>query len=686
MKKIFEEYGGVLIVVLVVIGLVSILGLVVGGKNGGMVGESIDSIITDLSKGESGPIVTDVSENRLVKYVDDEAGDTTMEWAFGAWASDVKGVEFTKRYPDTMNVISIDKTKTSSYYIEAVEQGYAVDMSAAGDKSVVAYIKDGILYISGKDGVVMAGEDCTGMFAGLSKVEYINFNGCFNTQNATKMTGMFAYCEKLQSLDLSGFETSGVVHFGGMFAECRALKYLDVSNFDTSDTESMEGMFARCESLRKLYLTSFETTSLGDARSIFEGCKSMRVIYVNKYWSLAVADSYNAFENCGVSEVTVVDAQPGVDGVTEDSSTNMLVALTGDYALSDWAGNDVTKIVFLRNYDETMNIVDDVMDADFSNAVDLSESGTRAVIGYLREEGEEKVLYIAGKDGVVMGNASCSQMFYGLRYLREIDFNNAFNTSNVTSMASMFSGCSALESLDLSGFDTSNVTTMQSMFSSCTKLESLNVKGFNTSAVKSMAYMFSGCASLEYLNLKNFDTSNVTTMAAMFSSSGIKRLDMSNLDTSNVTTMLNMFWNCKQLIQLDVSGFRAGGSVVTTQMFRDCTSLKAVNLGNFNAKSSSYSRMFYNCSALETLDLSKFDSSNVITMAQMFYGCSSLRILDVSNFDTQKTTNVSNIFNGCTSLNTIYVGPKTNFIAQGTTTGWNANSIVTEDTFVVKAA
>ena len=101
MKKIFEEYGGVLIVVLVVIGLVSILGLVVGGKNGGMVGESIDSIITDLSKGESGPIVTDVSENRLVKYVDDEAGDTTMEWAFGAWASDVKGVEFTKRYQDT---------------------------------------------------------------------------------------------------------------------------------------------------------------------------------------------------------------------------------------------------------------------------------------------------------------------------------------------------------------------------------------------------------------------------------------------------------------------------------------------------------------------------------------------------------------------------------------------------------
>ena len=685
MKKIFEEYGGVLIVVLVVIGLVSILGLVVGGKNGGMVGESIDSIITDLSKGESGPIVTDVSENRLVKYVDDEAGDTTMEWAFGAWASDVKGVEFTKRYPDTMNVISIDKTKTSSYYIEAVEQGYAVDMSAAGDKSVVAYIKDDILYISGKDGVVMAGEDSTGMFAGLSKVEYINFNRCFNTQNATRMTGMFAYCEKLRSLDLSGFETSGVVHFGGMFTKCRSLKSLDVSNFDTSDAESMEGMFSLCESLRKLYLTSFETTSLGDARSIFEDCKSMQVIYVNKYWSLAVADSYNAFENCGVSEVTVVDAHLGDDEITEDSSQNMLMELSGDYALNSWA-NDVTKIIFLRSYDENMEIVNDVLDVDYNNAVDLSELGTRTVVGFLREEGEDKVLYIAGKDGVVMANTDCTKMFYGLQKVKKIDFNNAFNTSNVTSMTSMFANCSTLESLDLSEFDTSNVTTIQAMFSACPNLKDVNIKNFNTSAVKYMASMFSGCASLEYINLKGFDTSNVTTMQAMFANSGIRRLDISNFDTSNVTTMVNMFWGCKQLIQLDVSGFRVGSSVLTTRMFRDCTSLKAVNLGDFGAKSPSYLQMFYNCPALETLDLSKFDSSNVTTMAQMFYGCSSLKILDVSNFDTQKTTNVSNIFNGCTSLNTIYVGPKTNFIAQGTTTGWNANSIVTEDTFVMKTA
>ena len=398
-----------------------------------------------------------------------------------------------------------------------------------------------------------------------------------------------------------------------------------------------------------------------------------------------MADSYNAFENCGVSEVTVVDAHLGDDEITEDSSQNMLMELSGDYALNSWA-NDVTKIIFLRSYDENMEIVNDVLDVDYNNAVDLSELGTRTVVGFLREEGEDKVLYIAGKDGVVMANTDCTKMFYGLQKVKKIDFNNAFNTSNVTSMTSMFANCSTLESLDLSEFDTSNVTTIQAMFSACPNLKDVNIKNFNTSAVKYMASMFSGCASLEYINLKGFDTSNVTTMQAMFANSGIRRLDISNFDTSNVTTMVNMFWGCKQLIQLDVSGFRVGSSVLTTRMFRDCTSLKAVNLGDFGAKSPSYLQMFYNCPALETLDLSKFDSSNVTTMAQMFYGCSSLKILDVSNFDTQKTTNVSNIFNGCTSLNTIYVGPKTNFIAQGTTTGWNANSIVTEDTFVVKAA
>ena len=69
-----------------------------------------------------------------------------------------------------------------------------------------------------------------------------------------------------------------------------------------------------------------------------------------------------------------------------------------------------------------------------------------------------------------------------------------------------FSGCTALTSLDLFSFDTSAVTSMASMFKNCTALTSLDLSNFNTSAVTSMYYMFKSCRGLTSLNLFSFDT------------------------------------------------------------------------------------------------------------------------------------------------------------------------------------
>ena len=66
--------------------------------------------------------------------------------------------------------------------------------------------------------------------------------------------------------------------------------------------------------------------------------------------------------------------------------------------------------------------------------------------------------------------------------------------------------------IDLSGWDTSNVTNMSDMFSGCGKLIKLDMSCFNTSKVTDMSGMFNSCKELTELNLSNFDTSNVTDM------------------------------------------------------------------------------------------------------------------------------------------------------------------------------
>ena len=60
-----------------------------------------------------------------------------------------------------------------------------------------------------------------------------------------------------------------------------------------------------------------------------------------------------------------------------------------------------------------------------------------------------------------------------------------------------------------------------------------------------------------------------------------------------------------------------------TDMFSFCSSLKELNLNNFNTNNVKYmSRMFQGCSPLEELNLSNFNTNNRTDMEYMFYGCS----------------------------------------------------------------
>ena len=56
------------------------------------------------------------------------------------------------------------------------------------------------------------------------------------------------------------------------------------------------------------------------------------------------------------------------------------------------------------------------------------------------------------------------------------------------------------------------------------------------------------------------------------------------------------------------------------------------------------SQMFYGCSSLKELNLSNFNTNNVTLMSDMFNGCSSLKELNLSNFNTIKVNEMSYMF------------------------------------------
>ena len=160
--------------------------------------------------------------------------------------------------------------------------------------------------------------------------------------------------------------------------------------------------------------------------------------------------------------------------------------------------------------------------------------------------------------------------------------------------------------------------------------------------------LFYGCGYLEEVNFSEVDTSNVINMSCMFSSSSISNIN--GLDTSSVTDMSSMF-SYSRSTSFDLSTFDTSHVLTMAQMFGNCPNLTSLDLSTFDTSSvTNMSAMFDGCNALESIKLGN-NTGNVTNMSRMFRGCSSLAGIDVSKFDTSNVTDMSELFSGCSSLN-----------------------------------
>ena len=224
-------------------------------------------------------------------------------------------------------------------------------------------------------------------------------------------------------------------------------------------------------------------------------------------------------------------------------------------------------------------------------------------------------------------------------------------------MQLMFSSCKNLKTVDLSEFDTSSVNNMANVFNDCTSLESVNISSFDTSSVTTMAGMFNNCPSLRSLDVSKFNTANVTAMNSMFSKcSSLKELNVSNFNTTNVTTIANMFNHCENLETLDLRSFNTANLTTMYRAFGSCYKLENILISEkFDTdRVTDMSWMFTDCFALESLDMSGFNTSSLKNMSNMFNGCVNLKSINgLDKLNTNNVENVSSIFLNCPNLNVL---------------------------------
>ena len=147
----------------------------------------------------------------------------------------------------------------------------------------------------------------------------------------------------------------------------------------------------------------------------------------------------------------------------------------------------------------------------------------------------------------------------------------------------------------------------------------------------------------------------LTNISYMFCyCTSLRYINLLNFNSNNITNISCLFIHCSSLISLDLSKLNTSNVINMNGIFQFCSSLKSINLSNFNTNNvKNMNGMFESCSSLTSLNLSKFNTKNVTNMSYMFSGCSSLISLDLSNFNTINVTNMKSMFKLCSSLTSL---------------------------------
>ena len=532
--------------------------------------------------------------------------------------------------------------------------------------------------------------DMRSMFSGCASLTALDLSS-FDTSKVTDMAEMFYGCGSLTSLDLSSFNTSQVTSMFKMFSGCASLTALDLSNFDTSQVMSVNYMFSRCQSLTTIYCNS--SWRAGDSDNMFSGCHSLRAVATNvgkgfrKGYDVSMANPETGYFTKNVlsqEDEAYVHLSSDKKTLTFyfDRERNIRMRCCAwDIETTIRQNHQMTPAWLSSEVLSKDEITQIVIDESFRNVVPKTTASWF--------EGLSAVTEIRGLDNLNTSEVTdMSRMFAGCSALRSLEVSR-FDTSKVTDMGGMFSGCASLTSLDLSSFDTLKVRDMGSMFNDC---QSLTTIYCNSSwSCGDSDDMFSGCHSLRAAATnvgQGYDVSMANPETGYFTKKVLSQEDEAYVHLSTDKKTLTFYfdrernvrmrccawgiettirqnhqmtptWLSSEMVSKDEitqividESFRNVVPKTTASWFEGLSAVTEIRgLDNLNTSEvTDMSRMFAGCSALRSLEVSRFDTSKVTDMSSMFSGCSSLTELDLYFFDTAKVTDMHEMFNGCKGL------------------------------------
>ena len=363
---------------------------------------------------------------------------------------------------------------------------------------------------------------------------------------------------------------------GYWFEGCSNATSFDLSGLDTSSVTNMTNMFKNCSKIESLDLSYFNTASVERMFEMFSGCSALKTIELTSFNTRKTVNFDSMFNGCNtlesldLSKFEIVGFLTTVSGMLEGCSNLETIVLP---------------TTIERGFNLPGRFWYDGNDIDIWIPANTELAGKTL----FRHDPHNYV------DGVCSLCGDSQPIYWGISDDKElvISSDEVYVNSKVNSDKK---GSFASNSLDVPwqsylsdgickvtvGGGTIYPVSLKNWFSNGWEVTTFDLSGLNTSRVVNMDGMFKGCVVLTTLHLDHFDNSKVTSMVEMFAA-------------------------CEALSEITFSDKFVTSSVINT------------------------SGMFYNNSALTTIDMSSFDMSNVTDCSQMFDGCSNATTIYAPN-------------------------------------------------------
>ncbi len=222
------------------------------------------------------------------------------------------------------------------------ETATKVNVSVSDEIPIYMWFKDSTLYFYKGDAQIFLPDDSTYLFYGFTNVIDLNdFLTNVRADNVISITKLFSTLSKLESADLSNWNTPNLKSMSGLFNGCNSIKEIKANNLNTSKVTNLSDTFNGCKSLETVNITNWDTSKVTDFTSMFKECTSMKELDVSHFNTANAQYMTTMFSECKADYLDISNFK--VENVT---SINAMFNKTRSSSLdfSKWKTNSLTNL------------------------------------------------------------------------------------------------------------------------------------------------------------------------------------------------------------------------------------------------------------------------------------------------------------------------------------------------------